>query len=165
MRLKPNICAAAVVAMAGSVSAGMMPAQAPPSARRVMLDEAHHNLMATASGGYQPLVRLLADAGFDAVGTDHPADIRVDSWIRRRGAARGVPEQDPGWCFEKAARTVVRGEQRGHLIVNRRFITAGARDEGGSLLGRLQQRCFEHLPNSLPVVRRLRRHAGGRRRF
>ncbi|HEU4693405.1 MAG TPA: hypothetical protein VFS23_33810 [Vicinamibacterales bacterium] len=65
MRLKPNICAAAVVAMAGSVSAGMMPAQAPPSARRVMLDEAHHNLMATASGGYQPLVRLLADAGFD----------------------------------------------------------------------------------------------------
>jgi hypothetical protein len=30
-----------------------------------MLDEAHHNIMATASGGYRPLVRLLTDAGFD----------------------------------------------------------------------------------------------------
>jgi hypothetical protein len=30
-----------------------------------MLDEAHHNIMATASGGYRPLVRLLTDAGFE----------------------------------------------------------------------------------------------------
>jgi hypothetical protein len=33
------------------------------------------------------------------------------------------------------------------------------------LPGGLQQCCFEHLPNSLPVVRRLRRHAADRRRF
>ena len=95
----------------------------------------------------------VADAGFDAVGTDHPSDIR-SSWIRRRVAAREVPQQDPGRCFEKATGTVVRGEERGHLIVNRRFITAGVRDEGRSLLGGLQQCCFEHVPNSLPVVRR-----------
>jgi hypothetical protein len=30
-----------------------------------MLDEAHHNIMATASGGYRPLVNLLTDAGFN----------------------------------------------------------------------------------------------------
>jgi hypothetical protein len=30
-----------------------------------MLDEAHHNIMATASGGYGPLVRVLTDAEFD----------------------------------------------------------------------------------------------------
>jgi hypothetical protein len=29
-----------------------------------MLDEAHHNIMATASGGYRPLVHLLTDSGF-----------------------------------------------------------------------------------------------------
>src|SRR5262245_41832829 len=29
-----------------------------------MLDEAHHNFMATASGGYRPLAYLLGQAGF-----------------------------------------------------------------------------------------------------
>jgi hypothetical protein len=64
MRLNPKICAAAVIAIASSFTVGMLSAQA-PAARRVMLDEAHHNFMATASGGYRPLVRLLTDAGFD----------------------------------------------------------------------------------------------------
>jgi hypothetical protein len=64
MCLNPKICAAALIAIASSVSVGMLSAQA-PAARRVMLDEAHHNIMATASGGYRPLVRLLTDAGFD----------------------------------------------------------------------------------------------------
>ena len=64
MRLNPKVCAAALLAIASSFSVGMLSAQA-PAARRVMLDEAHHNIMATASGGYRPLVRLLTDAGFD----------------------------------------------------------------------------------------------------
>jgi hypothetical protein len=55
---------AALLAFATSVSIGLLSAQAPP-ARRVMLDEAHHNIMATASGGYRPLVRLLTDAEFE----------------------------------------------------------------------------------------------------
>ena len=63
-----------------------------------------------------------------------------------------VAQQDSSRRFEKATGTVVRGEQRGHLLVNRRFITAGVRDEGRSLLGRLQQRGFEDVANSLPVV-------------
>jgi len=42
-----------------------MPSAQAPSAHRVMLDEAHHNIKATASGGYRPLVSLLTDAGFD----------------------------------------------------------------------------------------------------
>jgi len=64
MRLNATICAAALAAIASSSSVGMPSAQA-PAARRVMLDEAHHNFMATASGGYRPLVLLLTDAGFD----------------------------------------------------------------------------------------------------
>ena len=56
-------CKAALLAIASSFSVGMPSAQA-PSAHRVMLDEAHHNIMATASGGYRPLVSLLTDAGF-----------------------------------------------------------------------------------------------------
>jgi hypothetical protein len=63
--MHPNTtaCKAALIAIASSLSAGMPSAQA-PSARRVMLDEAHHNIMATASGGYRPLVHLLTDSGF-----------------------------------------------------------------------------------------------------
>ena len=35
-------------------------AQAPaPRGRRILLDEAHHNLFATASGGYRPFVQLV----------------------------------------------------------------------------------------------------------
>ena len=64
MHLNTRACKAALIAIASSFSVGMPSAQA-PSARRVMLDEAHHNIMATASGGYRPLVRLLTDAGFD----------------------------------------------------------------------------------------------------
>jgi hypothetical protein len=63
MRLNPNHCAAALIAIASSFSIEMLAAQT-PVARRVMLDEAHHNIMATASGGYRPLVRLLTDAEF-----------------------------------------------------------------------------------------------------
>jgi hypothetical protein len=64
MYLNTRACKAALIAIATSFSVGMLSAQA-PSARRVMLDEAHHNIMATASGGYRPLVHLLADAGFN----------------------------------------------------------------------------------------------------
>lgn len=64
MRLNPGICAAGRIAIAGSLAAGMLSAQT-PAARRVMLDEAHHNIMATASGGYRPLVALLTEAEFD----------------------------------------------------------------------------------------------------
>ena len=53
----------ALLTLASSFSAAVFSAQE-PSARRVMLDEAHHNIMATASGGYRPLVHLLTDAGF-----------------------------------------------------------------------------------------------------
>ena len=63
MRSSRNICAAALIALAGSALASTPSAQTP--AHRVMLDEAHHNIMATASGGYRPLVRLLTDAEFD----------------------------------------------------------------------------------------------------
>src|SRR5688572_9981676 len=53
MRVNRKICAAALIALASIFSVGMLRAQA-PVARRVMLDEAHHNIMATASGGYRP---------------------------------------------------------------------------------------------------------------
>jgi hypothetical protein len=52
------------IALAISVSIWTLSAQAPP-ARRVMSDAAHHNILATASDGYRPLVRLLTDAYFD----------------------------------------------------------------------------------------------------
>jgi len=55
---------AALIAIASSCSIVVMSAQL-PTARRVMLDEAHHNIMATASGGYRPLVDVLTDAGFE----------------------------------------------------------------------------------------------------
>jgi hypothetical protein len=64
MHLSPSVRAAALIAVTSGVSVGMLSAQA-PVARRVMLDEAHHNIMATASGGYRPLVRLLTDAEFE----------------------------------------------------------------------------------------------------
>jgi hypothetical protein len=64
MQLITTTRTAALIAIASGVIVGMLSAQT-PSARRVMLDEAHHNIMATASGGYQPLVHLLTDAGFD----------------------------------------------------------------------------------------------------
>jgi len=57
--------------IASSVSVGLLSAQT-PVARRVMLDEAHHNIMATASGGYRPLVRLLTDAEFDVTPNSLP---------------------------------------------------------------------------------------------
>src|SRR5262245_9616971 len=62
MHLNTRACNAALIAIASSFSVGMLLAQA-PSAHRVMLDEAHHNIMATASGGYRPLVQLLTEAG------------------------------------------------------------------------------------------------------
>ncbi len=64
MRLNPKIHPASGIAIASSLAAGMLSAQT-PAARRVMVDEAHHNIMATASGGYRPLVSLLTDAGFE----------------------------------------------------------------------------------------------------
>ena len=63
MHLNTKARKAALLAIASSLSVGVPSAQA-PSAHRVMLDEAHHNIMATASGGYRPLVQLLTDAGF-----------------------------------------------------------------------------------------------------
>lgn len=71
MRLNPTICAPALIVIASSFSVGMLPAQE-PAARRVMLDEAHHNIMATASGGYRPLVRLLTEAEFDVTPNSLP---------------------------------------------------------------------------------------------
>ena len=64
MGLNPKIWAAALIAIAGSFSVGLLSAQA-PAAHRVMIDEAHHNLLATASGGYRPLVRALTETGFE----------------------------------------------------------------------------------------------------
>ncbi|HVQ17152.1 MAG TPA: hypothetical protein VMS40_26290 [Vicinamibacterales bacterium] len=64
MPLNTRATKAAILAIASSLSVGMPSAQA-PSAHRVMLDEAHHNIMATASGGYRPLVHVLTEAGFD----------------------------------------------------------------------------------------------------
>ena len=63
MHLNTRACKAALVAIASSFSVGTPSAQAP--SHRVMLDEAHHNIMATSSGGYRPFVQLLTDAGFD----------------------------------------------------------------------------------------------------
>ncbi len=56
-------CTLTLLAIASSFSIGALLAQG-PAAHRVMLDEAHHNFMATASGGYRPLVNLLTDADF-----------------------------------------------------------------------------------------------------
>ncbi len=74
MCLNPKICAAALLAIASSFSVGLLSAQA-PAARRVMLDEAHHNIMATASGGYRPLVRLLTEAEFDVTPNTLPFNL------------------------------------------------------------------------------------------
>ena len=63
MRRSTRICTAATIALASCLVAESLLAQM-PSRRRVMLDEAHHNIMATASGGYRPLVHLLTEAGF-----------------------------------------------------------------------------------------------------
>ena len=64
MHRNTSACKAALLAIASSFSVGMPSAQV-PSAHRVMLDEAHHNIMATASGGYRPFVQVLTDAGFN----------------------------------------------------------------------------------------------------
>jgi hypothetical protein len=66
----------ALLALASSLSAVAFSAQE-PSARRVMLDEAHHNIMATASGGYRPLVHLLTDAGFAVTPNRLPFNLKV----------------------------------------------------------------------------------------
>ena len=64
MRLNLKICSVSCIAIAICVAVGILSAQT-PVARRVMLDEAHHNIMATASGGYRPFVSVLTDAGFE----------------------------------------------------------------------------------------------------
>ena len=47
------------------LQAGVGPgAQAPPSRTRILLDEAHHNLYAAASGGYRSFVQLVTEEGF-----------------------------------------------------------------------------------------------------
>jgi hypothetical protein len=53
---------AAVAAIVGGLAAGEFSAQS-PSARRVLFDEAHHNIMATAAGGYRPLAQMMTEAG------------------------------------------------------------------------------------------------------
>lgn len=64
MRLDTKVVAATLMAIANGFFVGM-PSAHTPAAHRVMLDEAHHNIMASASGGYRPLVRVLTDAEFD----------------------------------------------------------------------------------------------------
>ena len=95
MRLNPKFCAAALVAIASRCSVGMPSAQA-PAARRVMLDEAHHNIMATASGGYRPLVRLLTDAGFDVTPNTLPFS------LERLATADVVVIANPNGADERA---------------------------------------------------------------
>ena len=47
------------------LQAGVGPgAQAPASRNRILLDEAHHNLYAAASGGYRSFVQLVTEEGF-----------------------------------------------------------------------------------------------------
>ena len=43
----------------------------------------------------------VADAGFEVVRTDHPSDIRVDCWIRRRVAAPQCPSRIPAGVSRK----------------------------------------------------------------
>lgn len=64
MPLHTKAAWAPLIAIAAVVSVAVLSAQTPTS-RRVMLDEAHHNIMATASGGYRPLVQVLNEAGFE----------------------------------------------------------------------------------------------------
>jgi hypothetical protein len=40
------------------------PAQETARYRRILIDEAHHNLFATASGGYAPFVQVIREVGF-----------------------------------------------------------------------------------------------------
>ena len=62
--------AAAVVLLFG-VALGLH-AQAPASHTRILLDEAHHNLFAAASGGYRSFVRLVTEEGFSVTANRLP---------------------------------------------------------------------------------------------
>ena len=53
---------AALAAIAAATDA--LIAQTPSAGRRILFDEAHHNLMATAADGYRPFVVSITDAGF-----------------------------------------------------------------------------------------------------
>lgn len=96
MRLEQKIYAATLIVAASSLPARTILAQA-PNAHRVMLDEAHHNIMATASGGYRPLVALLTDAEFDvtpntlAFTRERLATTNVVVIANPNGAAQGAP--------------------------------------------------------------------------
>ena len=93
--MHPNTraCSAALVTIASSF--GLLWAQA-PSARRVVLDEAHHNIMATASGGYRPFVSVLTDAGFSV--TPNRLPLRPE----RLAAADIVVIANPNGADERA---------------------------------------------------------------
>ena len=57
--------ARAALVLTLSLQAGVGPgAQAPASRNRILLDEAHHNLYAAASGGYRSFVQLVTEEGF-----------------------------------------------------------------------------------------------------
>ena len=71
MPLNMRAARGALLAIASTVSIGVLSAQT-SSAHRVMLDQALHNIMATASGGYRPLVRVLTDSGFDVASNTLP---------------------------------------------------------------------------------------------
>jgi hypothetical protein len=64
-----------------------------------MLDEAHHNIMATASGGYRPLVHLLTEAGFGVSPNTLPfnrerlASTDIVIVANPNGAAAGAPAE------------------------------------------------------------------------
>jgi hypothetical protein len=62
LRLRKWLQLTAVAAIVDGLAVGEFSAQS-PSARRVLFDEAHHNIMATASGGYRPLAHLITEAG------------------------------------------------------------------------------------------------------
>jgi hypothetical protein len=71
MRLNLRTYNTVLLALTSSISVGTFSAEQ-SSKRRVMLDEAHHNIMATASGGYRPLVHLVTDAGFGVTPNTRP---------------------------------------------------------------------------------------------
>jgi hypothetical protein len=64
MRGTRRIASAWLTATAASVLVATCWGQQAPARRRVLFDEAHHNLQATASGGYRPFVVLAQEAGF-----------------------------------------------------------------------------------------------------
>ena len=85
-----------IVAIISALWIVSLSAQTPPL-RRVMFDEAHHNLMASASSGYRPFVLTMTDADFTVTRNLQPfsaerlamADIIVS--VNPNGADQSAP--------------------------------------------------------------------------